>query len=76
MGVPGPCLLYHLTPRQVYQGENHPTDALTKILDGIYYWSLREKIVLWNPSNLKECITDKWLEQPEMYDAFLDAVSR
>lgn len=58
----------------LYQGERHPTDALATILDGIYYQSLREKIVLWNPSNPKEFITDKWREKPEMYDAFLDAV--
>ena len=30
--------------------------------------------MLWNPSNPKECITDKWRENPEMYDAFLNAV--
>src|SRR5207244_7386909 len=34
---------------RLYQGEYHPTDALVTILDGIYTWSLREKIVLWNP---------------------------
>jgi hypothetical protein len=58
-----------------YRGESHPTDALLTILDGIYHLSQRvEQIELFNPSNPKECITDRWKENPEAYDAFIDSV--
>ncbi len=59
---------------QLYRGEPHPTDALVTILDGIYYWSQREQIELYNPSNPKECITDRWRENPDAYDAFIAEV--
>jgi len=75
---------YHLAPSSIvlttlsgmlYQGENHPTDALLTVLDSIYFWSQRvEQIELMNPSNPKECITDRWKENPEAYDAFIEAV--
>jgi hypothetical protein len=59
----------------LYQGEAHPTDALLTILDGIYNQSLRfDQIELWNPSNPKECITDRWRDNPQAYATFLDAV--
>ena len=58
----------------LYQGEHHPTDALATILDGIHLWSQREDIRLENPSNRGETITDRWEENPEMYQAFLEAV--
>jgi Second Messenger Oligonucleotide or Dinucleotide Synthetase domain len=58
----------------LYGGENHPTDALTTILDGIYKWANTESIRLQNPSNPKEWITDRWAEKPAMYDAFLAEV--
>jgi hypothetical protein len=74
----------HLAPSSIvlttlsgtlYQGESHPTDALLTILDGIYHWSQRvEQIELMNPSNPKECLTDRWKENPEAYDAFIEAV--
>jgi hypothetical protein len=58
----------------LYQGEHHPTDALATILDGIDDWSLQVKqIELRNPSNPKECITDRWKAKPEMYEAFIEA---
>ena len=60
---------------ELYQGELHPTDTLVTILDGIYVQSLQvDQIELWNPSNPKECITDRWKENPEMYKAFIEAV--
>jgi hypothetical protein len=59
----------------LYQGEPHPTDGLLTILDGIYLWSQRvDQIELWNPSNPKECITDRWKENRAAYDAFIEAV--
>ena len=75
----------HLAPSSIvlttlagtlYQGEHHPTDALATILDGIYDWSLQvDQIELLNPSNPKECITDRWKENPEMYEAFIEVVN-
>lgn len=74
----------HLAPSSIvlttfsgvlYQGEHHPTDALVTILDGICVWSQRvDPIELQNPSNPKECITDRWKDNREAYDAFIAAV--
>lgn len=58
----------------LYKGEDHPTDALVTILDGIRDWSQVEKIRLRNPSNEEEWITDRWDKRPEMYEAFLVAI--
>ena len=59
----------------LYEGESHPTDALVTILDGIYEWSLRaDQIELFNPANPVECITDRWKDNPEAYDAFIAEV--
>ena len=58
----------------LYGGEDHPTDALATILNGIHEWSLREKIRLRNPSNKDEWITDRWEKRPQMYEAFLVAI--
>jgi hypothetical protein len=79
------CGREHLAPSSIvlttlsgilYDGEDHPTDALVAILDGVYRWSLRvDQIELRNPTNDKERITDRWKEKPEMYDAFIEAVT-
>lgn len=59
---------------KLYQGEHHPTDALATILDGVCLWSQQAgQIELMNPSNPKECITDRWKEKPDSYDAFIEA---
>ena len=55
----------------LYQGEDHPTDALMNILNGVCDWASREPIRLVNPSNPKEWITDRWNDRPEMYTAFV-----
>jgi hypothetical protein len=58
----------------LYRGEDHPTDALATILDGIHGWARTEPIRLQNPSNPKEWITDRWNDKPVMYDAFIAKV--
>lgn len=58
----------------LYRGEDHPTDALMNILNGICEWAGRETIRLVNPSNPKECITDRWNDKPEMYTAFIQEI--
>jgi hypothetical protein len=58
----------------LYRGEDHPTDALTTILDGIYMRANAGPIRLQNPSNTKESITDRWNDKPAMYDAFITEV--
>lgn len=55
----------------LYRGENHPTDALASILDGICTWASTKAIRLQNPSNPKEWITDRWNDKPAMYEAFV-----
>lgn len=57
----------------LYDGEDHPTDALATILNGIRDWARREPIRLRNPTNPDEWITDRWVQRPEMYRAFLTA---
>lgn len=58
----------------LYQGEDHPTDALMSIIIGICDWVKREPIRLVNPSNPKEWITDRWNDKPEMYTAFVQEI--
>lgn len=58
----------------LYGGEEHPTDALTAILDGIYLEACNGPIRLRNPANYKEWITDRWNDAPEAYEAFIDEV--
>jgi hypothetical protein len=58
----------------LYRGEQHPTEALATILDGIHNWANREPIRLQNPSNPKESITDRWNDKPGMYDVFIEKV--
>lgn len=75
----------HLAPSSIvlttfsgmlYDGENHPTDALARILDGICLWASRvDQIELRNPTNDREVITDRWRQNPAMYDAFVEAVT-
>lgn len=61
---------------ELYRGEGHPTDALANILNGICLWAQNvDQIVLMNPSNPKECITDRWRENREAYDTFIQEVS-
>jgi hypothetical protein len=70
----------HLAPSSIilttlcgllYQGEDHPTDALMNVLNAICDWASREPIRLVNPTNPKEWITDRWKDKPEMYTAFV-----
>ncbi len=58
----------------LYRGEDHPTEALATILDGIHTWANTGPIRLQNPSNTKEWITDRWNDKPAMYDAFIAEV--
>lgn len=58
----------------LYRGEDHPTDAMATILDGIYTWANTKPIRLQNPSNTKEWITERWNDKPAMYDAFVAEV--
>ncbi len=61
---------------QLYGGETHPTDALANILDGICHWAQRvDQIVLENPSNPGEILTDRWNNNRKAYDAFIEAVN-
>jgi hypothetical protein len=59
----------------LYRGEDHPTEALATILDGIHRLASAEPIRLQNPSNPKESITDRWNDKPEMYDAFIEEIA-
>ena len=58
----------------MYEGDEHPTDALVNILDGIYREICNGQIRLKNPSNSAEWITDRWDENNGAYHAFVDAV--
>jgi len=58
----------------LYQGEEHPTDALATILSGILEQAAKGPIRLRNPSNEDEWITDRWTQRPEMYEAFLESI--
>lgn len=58
----------------LYGGEDHPTDALMAILDGILELASQGTIQLQNPSNPKEWITDRWQQQPDMYEAFIEEI--
>jgi hypothetical protein len=76
---------FHLAPSSIvlttlagklYRGETHPTDALANILDGICLWANQvDQIILENPSNPGEVITDRWNKNRMAYDAFIEAVN-
>ena len=59
---------------QLYDGDDHPTEALLTILNGIYNLACDGPIRLLNPSNSRETITDQWVKKPERYQAFLNEI--
>jgi hypothetical protein len=58
----------------LYDGADHPTDAVGTILNDINTLARSGPIRLKNPSNPDEWITDRWAQRPDMYRAFLTAI--
>ena len=71
--APSSIVLTTLAGR-LYDGDDHPTQALHAILNGVYDLANQGPIRLTNPSNPSECITDRWSQKPEAYEAFLASV--
>lgn len=59
---------------ELYEGDHHPTVALLNILSGICAKAGEGKIHLVNPSNPAESVTDRWVKDPQSYQAFIDGI--
>jgi hypothetical protein len=58
----------------VYDGQDDVCTGFTAIINGVQEWAHRERILLTNPVNSAELLTEKWWTQPQTYDAFVVAL--
>lgn len=61
-----------------YNKELLITHALPNVISGILAEARTTSgpIVVWNPKNQKECLSEKWLEKPDKYHAFIKALTQ
>lgn len=59
----------------LYKGESSVAEALTNILNGIVRLiPTKEKLVVRNPSNELEILSERWNQDPELYKSFVTFV--
>lgn len=75
--LPPSIVLTTLSTRK-YNKELMVTMALSNILSGILDEARKTSgpIIVLNPTNPKECLSEKWLENPKRYYAFIEALTQ
>lgn len=63
-----------------YEGQASVTESLSCVLDGIWKEILnarqrRSRIIVLNPSNPQEDLSERWNDRPEAYDAFVNGMA-
>jgi hypothetical protein len=73
-----PSIVLTTLSTQKYNKELMVTMALSNILSGILDEARRTSgpIIVLNPTNPKECLSEKWLENPKRYYAFIEALTQ
>jgi hypothetical protein len=70
-----PSIMLTYLAADYYGGQEDLVAAMTAILTGINAFVASGETVIISPANPKEIISEKWIDKPESYGAFAEAVA-